>query len=1065
MPTLPSCPRILSLKPVFLGALAMLITQAPLSRAQVDLETGLEVYYTFDEGGGNQAGDVSGNLRTAEVYETPQLVGKEILWTQGRFGSAVDIDGTYFLGVPEYFGIGGKGARTVSMWVNTLNQPSGTTALVAWGPNVNEQRWHFKFESSTSGVRTENQGGNIFGALPVVDGTWHHIVCVFPEGGETLAAVDHYVDGVLDTTENGNTANPVNTVADPLIGPPVTIGGAPFNAGLRFSTTLIDDVRIYSRALTPDEIAALAAGEGVIEGAPPLIGLAEGIEANPFVDAAQDLEFSATPVGSGAVITDVKLFLNGVDVTSETDINPGGVTTFASYSSLEVNATYDVEIQATDSRGFVSVRKFSFGTFSESNFMIEAEDYNFAGGQFINDPVLCNVLGGMEGCYFDRVSIPGIDSFDGLGFADDTASIDQVYRFSTGAPTREEQFDTIMSADTPRTRYVEAFVNEYEVNLLNAGDWANYTRTFPEADAFRILLRARASATQTVRLERVSNPTGTEQEVTLLGTFLVPASTSYGFVPLTDLAGEKELTVTLTGEQTLRLTAVDASNNLNLNYLMFIPTTDTAILPTVAFTTPAENSVHPAGSAITFQADADDEDGFVTEVTFTVLSGGVEIDLGTDTEAPFEAIWSDVPEGVHTAMATVVDDDGLEGISLPLRIIVDSTPPVVTAVHESPTLDAIELIFSEPIDVTSGQVTGNYQINPAVSITSATVTGQRVVLATAPLSQGVEYTVTAQGVKDANGITQAASSGSFTAGESSLLYGLELYLTFDEGAGPLAVDLSGYGRDAVMYNAVEFAGLPILWTGEGQFSSAVNFDGNYFLGVPGYHGIGGANPRTISMWINTDWEVLNNANALMGWGRNATSQRWHFKLEGGAAARGALRTENQGGNNVGSIVVNDGQWHHVVVVFPDFATTVGEANHYVDGVLDLTKTGTTGTLVDTGIDPAFAPILTVGGAPLNAELRRVTGVLDDVRLYNRALSDTEIQALFAGEGVLAGTPIETDAAISISRSSTGEITLEWERGVLQTTPAIGEEWTDVEGAQSPHEITPSGTAFFRLIIR
>ena len=1050
---------------IWLPMLALLLLALPSLTAQVDLESGLELYYTFDEGLGDRVGDLSGNLRTGEIYDSPQFQDQQILWTPGRFGSGVDINGAYFLSVPEYFGIAGKGARTISMWVNTFTPPSGQTVLVGWGPNVNEQRWHFKFEASTSGIRTENQGGNIFGAIPVVDGTWHHVVSVFPDGGETLASVDHYVDGVLDTTENGNTANPVNTVADPLIGPPVTIGGSPFGAGLRFSTAYIDDVRIYSRALTPEEIAALAAGQGVIDGAPPLISTAEGVEGNSFVDPANPLEFSATPAGTGKTIAEVKLFLNGVDVTAETDINPGGLTTTASYAALEADASYTVEIQATDSEGLASVRKFSFATFSESNFMIEAEDYNFASGQFINDPVLCNVLGGMQDCYFDRVSVPGIDSFDSLGFTDDTTSFDQVYRYSTGGPTREEEFDTIVSGDVPRTRYTDAFISEYDVNLLNAGDWANYTRAFPEAEAFRILLRARASAPQLVRLERVTNPASSEQEVTLLGAFLVPASGSYGLVPLTDLAGEKELTVKLTGEQTLRLTAAEANNNLNLNYMMFIPATDTAILPTVAFSAPAEGSVHPAGADITFTADAADEDGFVTEVSFTALVDGVEVDLGTDTSAPFEAIWQDVSEGVHTITARVLDDDSLEGVSLPLTIIVDSTAPVVTAVHESPTLDAIEIIFSEPIDPVSGGAIGNYQITPSVAISSATVSGRRVVLSIGPLTDGLEYTVTAQNVKDANGVTQASSSGRLTGGETTLLYGLELYLPLDDSNGGLAADLSGYGRDAAIFDNPAFAGLPIVWA-EGQFSGAVNFDGTYFLGVPGYYGIGGAAPRTISMWINTDWVVSNGANALMGWGRNATEQRWHFKLENSAGANGALRTENQGGNNFGSVPVNDGQWRHIAVVFPEFGAAVGDATHYIDGFADFTKSGNTGTLVNTSIDPAFAPIVTVGGAPLNAELRRVTALIDDVRLYNRALSEAEILALAQGEGVLQGPIVDPvqDVILGIERAPTGEITLTWELGTLQTTSAIGGQWSDVEGAVSGHQVTPAGTAFFRVLV-
>ena len=1045
---------------VSMAALAFLGAVSPQVRSQVDLESGLQLYYTFDEGMGDGAGDLSGNLRGARIENAPPFANSQILWTFGRFGGAVDFDGTYFLTSPEYFGIGGKGARTISMWVNTFVPPSSTTVLAGWGPNVAQQRWHFKFEASTQGIRTENQGGNNFGSIPVADGLWHHVVCVFPEGGETIGAVDHYVDGVLDPVKSGGVTNPVNTVADPT-GLPVTVGGSRFDAGYRYATTLIDEVRIYDRALTAEEIAALAQGQGVVDGAPPVIGAPAGVNGNVFVNAGGGLTFTINPVGTGSTITNVTMLVNGADVTGALNVQPGGVVTTVTYNGLEANMAYQVEVQAADSRGLKSARKLAFSTYAETNFIIEAEDYNFDGGQYINSPIACNVLGGLPECYFDKVSVPGVDAFDSRGFTDDTANFSDVYRYSRGLPDREEEFDTIRSTEAPRSRHTAAGVDDFEVNLLNAGDWANYTRDFPEAEAFRILLRARAGAAQVVRLELVtSGATTASQEVVLLGAFLVPASTSHGLVPLTDLSGAKALTVKLTGKQTIRLAAVEANANLNLNYLMFLPATDTAILPTVAVSAPAEGSVQAAGAAITVQAAADDEDGFVTQVSFSATVGGVEMALGTDTSAPYEVVWMNAPEGIHTVIARATDDDGLIGVSQPVTVIVDSTPPAITSVREAPGLDQIEIIFSEALDGASAGSAGNYQISPALAVASATASGQRVVLATAPQTRGTEYTVSARGVRDTHGVTQAESTKTFKAGDSSLLFGLELYLPFDEGAGAKAADLSGFGRAAGIFDAPAFAGLPIVWT-NGQFSGAVNFDGTYFMGVPGYYGIGGAAPRTVSLWIKTDWVVPGGGNALMGWGRNVNTERWHFKLEN--TVNGALRTENQGGNNFGSIPVNDGQWHHVAVVFPEFGLAIGDANHYVDGMLDPVKSGGTANVVNTSTDPLLAAIVTVGGGPLGAELRRVTAVLDDVRLYNRALSDAEIQALAEGQGVLSGEP-SAPPSLAVQKMGDGTITLTWSRGALQTTGAIGQPWSNVAGAVSPHAVTASGTAFFRLII-
>ena len=140
---------------------------------------------------------------------------------------------------------------------------------------------------------------------------------------------------------------------------------------------------------------------------------------------------------------------------------------------------------------------------------------------------------------------------------------------------------------------------------------------------------------------------------------------------------------------------------------------------------------------------------------------------------------------------------------------------------------------------------------------------------------------------------------------------------------------------------------------------------------------------------------------------------------------------------------------------------VGDVNHYVDGTLDEVKNGVLATAMNTSTDPLVASVVTVGGGPLNAELRRVTALLDDVRLYNRALSDAEILALSRGESVLGEVERPT---LVIQRLPDGKIELTWERGVLQSTTAIGQAWSNVAGASSPWSVTPTGTVFYQLIV-
>ncbi len=241
----------------FSDAQFQLLTAVPSEApaADGDLANGLQGYWTFDEGAGATASDSSGNDRNAET------LSGSIIWADGKFGKAIDFDGATSVHTPNYFGVGGNTPRTISMWINTSWEvPDGATGLMGFGISANEQKWHFKIETSSKGLRTENQGGNNFGAVPVNDGQWHHVVSVFPEGGAVIGDVIHYVDGVVDETKNGGLTRPVDTETNPDNGARTLSIGSAFQGEVeRFTQGLIDEVAIWDRALSPEEIAQLGA--------------------------------------------------------------------------------------------------------------------------------------------------------------------------------------------------------------------------------------------------------------------------------------------------------------------------------------------------------------------------------------------------------------------------------------------------------------------------------------------------------------------------------------------------------------------------------------------------------------------------------------------------------------------------------------------------------------------------------------------------------------------------------------------------------------------------------------
>jgi len=133
---------------------------------------------------------------------------------------------------------------------------------------------------------------------------------------------------------------------------------------------------------------------------------------------------------------------------------------------------------------------------------------------------------------------------------------------------------------------------------LRAGDWLNYTRTFTQRD-YRVYLRAASNVPQELRLGLVEgDPTTTNQTESLLGTFVVPQTGDHDFayVPLTETNDQLAI-VRLPGLQTIRLTALTADSDLELNYLVFIPIQRT-VPPAIAGLVPVPNSSNVPPDAI-----------------------------------------------------------------------------------------------------------------------------------------------------------------------------------------------------------------------------------------------------------------------------------------------------------------------------------------------------------------------------------------------------------------------------------------------------------------------------------
>jgi len=132
-----------------------------------------------------------------------------------------------------------------------------------------------------------------------------------------------------------------------------------------------------------------------LQGTPhPVPGMPQVADRSPdaranFYAYTNGIAFTATTLTTNAINTNsVKLYLNGADVSSGLELSGTASNLDVAFSGLAPNTVYDSRIVLSDFAGRTSTNEFTFDTFEEDYFespavkVIEAEDYNYGGGQF-----------------------------------------------------------------------------------------------------------------------------------------------------------------------------------------------------------------------------------------------------------------------------------------------------------------------------------------------------------------------------------------------------------------------------------------------------------------------------------------------------------------------------------------------------------------------------------------------------------------------------------------------------------------------------------------------------------
>ncbi len=238
----------------FLTVLGILVLYGPALAADCsEPPQGLISYWAFDEGSGTTAEDcVGGNHGT--LLNDP-------MWTVGLIDGALSFDG-----INDYISLGSRASLddlplndlTVCAWIYdecTLGATWGTVA----GCYARNRGWSIRTFSNADGDRSltfQAPHSTVWAEYwssdaTISQNTWHHVAAVWDASTKTAKL---YIDG--DEASYQLTTPGVGTYNSDA-SKNKEIGRIPHVGGIQYFNGTIDDVHIYGRALSAEEVEQL----------------------------------------------------------------------------------------------------------------------------------------------------------------------------------------------------------------------------------------------------------------------------------------------------------------------------------------------------------------------------------------------------------------------------------------------------------------------------------------------------------------------------------------------------------------------------------------------------------------------------------------------------------------------------------------------------------------------------------------------------------------------------------------------------------------------------------------
>lgn len=223
---------------------AAVTSSLSITRTLAPNNAGLVGYWSFEEGKGSQAGDMSGRGNNGNINGAT--------WIDGKRGKGIDFNGT-----SNYISISDAGSSSldvsssvsISLWVNPDTLANGYHNLIAKGTSSINYFIDVNGTTDLVDFNGPHTCVDLAASTTLPIGTWTHIVGVYDDAANTQ---NIYFNGVLDTSNSCSNAMQMNDAA-------VRIGDF---YGVEYFNGKIDEIRIYNRALSAAEVVGLYQSSG-----------------------------------------------------------------------------------------------------------------------------------------------------------------------------------------------------------------------------------------------------------------------------------------------------------------------------------------------------------------------------------------------------------------------------------------------------------------------------------------------------------------------------------------------------------------------------------------------------------------------------------------------------------------------------------------------------------------------------------------------------------------------------------------------------------------------------------